>query len=121
MKKTIVSLLAAAGSISTPAFATDGFAACMAISKDLGRSFFAEPVAADQAKTDALGMQFAQFLSDNKYTEDMYAPKDAPPPKLTVDCRWNSTSVGAAAWRDQVIPGTEARGFRVVRVVFKPQ
>ena len=122
MKNAVLISFAAVGAVmASPAYAADGFAACMAMSKQVGRSFFAEPVAADQSKTDALGMQFGQFLRENGHTVDVYTPKDAPPAELTVDCRWHATKEGAAAWRDQVMPGLEARGFRAMRLVFKPR
>ena len=114
---------AVASFIAVPAHADPvGYAACMAKSQPIAKIFYALPVPADQAKTEALARQYAQMLRDEHYAaNDMYAPKDAPPPPLEVDCRWNATSAGAKEWTDQVVKGAEGRGFATVGTSFTPK
>jgi len=113
-------------SVARPAPATtatgpDGFTSCSAFLAERNKMFYSQAFAADSLRSSELAYGFAAMLREKAYAAaSSYAPKDSPPPPLTVDCRWHRTKDGALDWNKRLIAGARRNGMDAMLTPFDP-
>ena len=115
---------AATPAMPTPAAAPNpavGHMVCSALMEERNKLFLAWGFTAAGTRSVELAQAYAQMLREKGYAAaSMYAPAGAPPPALTVDCRWHATEAEATDFKDKLIAGAERNHITYVPTTFNP-
>lgn len=109
---------------SAPAAAPNpavGHMVCSALMEERNKLFLAWGFTAAGTRSVELAHAYVQMLREKGYAAaSMYAPAGAPPPALTVDCRWHETQDQATDFKDRLIAGAERNHITYVPTTFNP-
>lgn len=106
---------------SQPALPTDGFTVCSAFLSERNKLFMTPPFAAARSRSNELSLGYVAMLREKGYAAaSMYAPAGSPPPALTVDCRWHTSSAQAAEFENRLVAGSERQRMTILVTPFSP-